>query len=181
MKQAIGAELKAKPDVNSITVDEFKIMVTGGKQNIVLIENNVIDLKEWEQYHPGGKFVLQKNLGRDITKYWYGGYQMVEHWRNKKHKHSYMATQIANSLIVAQLEGQLHMSPVLSSITETIEINPQVNCFKLTACDGQKTVDNWKHWYSDTTTFGRYFVVCRNNDTKVRRQYSVCNSVRPKY
>ena len=50
---------------------------TKEKNNLLILENYVLNLKEWEIYHPGGKFVLLKNVGRDITKFWYGGYQMV--------------------------------------------------------------------------------------------------------
>lgn len=42
-----------------------------------MLENFIVNLSEWEVFHPGGKFVLQKNKGRDITKFWYGGYQMI--------------------------------------------------------------------------------------------------------
>lgn len=92
MNKAIGTELKAKADVAVMSVDEFKIMITDKKSTVMLIENNVIELKDWDQFHPGGKFVLHKNFGRDVTKYWYGGYQMIDHYRDRRHSHSFMAT-----------------------------------------------------------------------------------------
>lgn len=57
-KNRPDAKLEAKPDVQEMTIDEFKSTHAAMKKNIVLLENNVIELKEWEVYHPGGKFVL---------------------------------------------------------------------------------------------------------------------------
>lgn len=71
--------------------------------------------------------------------------------------------------------------PVLTKVTEVEKINSVVNCFRLTLVEGMETVENWKHWYSDPSMMGRYFVVCRKSDTKIRRQYSVCNAVRHKF
>jgi hypothetical protein len=32
----------------------------------------------YERLHPGGKFVLIKNFGRDISKFYYGGYALMQ-------------------------------------------------------------------------------------------------------
>jgi cytochrome b involved in lipid metabolism len=37
----------------------------------------VLDFGDFAMYHPGGKFVLEKNVGRDITKFYYGSYSMI--------------------------------------------------------------------------------------------------------
>lgn len=34
----------------------------------------VLDFGDFHMFHPGGKFVLEKNVGRDITKFYYGSY-----------------------------------------------------------------------------------------------------------
>jgi cytochrome b involved in lipid metabolism len=36
----------------------------------------VLDIYEFEKFHPGGKFVLQHNVGRDITKFFIGAYNL---------------------------------------------------------------------------------------------------------
>jgi cytochrome b involved in lipid metabolism len=36
----------------------------------------VLDVTKFLNEHPGGKFVLEHNIGRDISKYFYGGYSM---------------------------------------------------------------------------------------------------------
>ncbi len=47
------------------------------KRELVLIDNLVLDVHEFDGMHPGGKFVIQNNIGRDISKFFYGGYVMV--------------------------------------------------------------------------------------------------------
>ena len=41
------------------------------------MENFVIDVKGYEKLHPGGRFLLDSNIGDDISKFFYGGYYMV--------------------------------------------------------------------------------------------------------
>ena len=36
----------------------------------------VLDLQNYANFHPGGKFALEKNIGRDISKFFYGSYAM---------------------------------------------------------------------------------------------------------
>lgn len=37
----------------------------------------VLDFNEYDHMHPGGKFVFNKNLARDISKFFYGSYKLV--------------------------------------------------------------------------------------------------------
>jgi len=48
---------------------------------LVILDNIVLDVHEFQDFHPGGKFLLKKNAGRDISKFFYGGYKMV-HGKN---------------------------------------------------------------------------------------------------
>jgi hypothetical protein len=58
--------------------------------------------------HPGGAFVLSHNVGRDISKFFYGGYALDGNSSNPKdansrHTHSNVARKIVNDHIVAVL------------------------------------------------------------------------------
>lgn len=62
----------------------------------------VLDVGEFINYHPGGRFVLQANRGRDISKFFYGGYSLEDNDQPiKGHNHSNYAKLICNSLTVA--------------------------------------------------------------------------------
>ena len=72
---------------------------------LVLFDNLVLDLNGYERIHPGGKFVLNRNVGRDISKFFYGGYAMVNYPGVKPFSHPLAALEIAESLIAGVMEG----------------------------------------------------------------------------
>jgi cytochrome b involved in lipid metabolism len=36
----------------------------------------VLDIETYMAEHPGGKFSIEHNIGRDISKFFYGGYSL---------------------------------------------------------------------------------------------------------
>jgi hypothetical protein len=53
--------------------------------------------------HPGGRFFLEKNYGRDISKFYFGGYSMVQGAR--PYTHSAWSLSIIKSMVVGVIEG----------------------------------------------------------------------------
>ena len=43
---------------------------------LVLLDDLVLDLSNFIGQHPGGEEVIRRNIGRDVSKYYYGGYSM---------------------------------------------------------------------------------------------------------
>ena len=41
---------------------------------LVLLDNLVLNVGEFMNQHPGGRFLIRHNIGHDISKYFYGGY-----------------------------------------------------------------------------------------------------------
>jgi cytochrome b involved in lipid metabolism len=56
---------------------DFFQQIKFGAQYVIL-DDLVIDVKDFQFQHPGGKFVIQQNIGRDISKFFYGGYSMED-------------------------------------------------------------------------------------------------------
>ena len=50
----------------NMTFAEFNQKVSEGAQ-LVLLDGNVLDVKDFLQFHPGGQFVITKRIGYDIT------------------------------------------------------------------------------------------------------------------
>ena len=44
---------------------------------LLIFDNLVLNLNGYERLHPGGKFVLKQNFGRDISKFFNGGYSLI--------------------------------------------------------------------------------------------------------
>ena len=69
-----------KKNLTPFSPQQFEAMCSGvgnEKRNLVVMDNLILDLGEYGLLHPGGKFVIEANIGRDISKFFYGGYSMV--------------------------------------------------------------------------------------------------------
>ena len=60
----------------------------------------ILDVSKYQFKHPGGKFVINKNIGRDISKFFYGGYTLENLKGLKPYNHSNIARMVVNTLII---------------------------------------------------------------------------------
>lgn len=69
-------------------------------------------------YHPGGKFLIEHNIGRDISKFFYGGYALDNNDVKggfKVYTHSNMARLVIETLMIGRL------TPTPNQITKCVE------------------------------------------------------------
>jgi hypothetical protein len=113
-------ELAVRPNLKQISVDTFKSKVFEQKKSWWILDNCVLDndnlppIGHYDHFHPGGRFTLTKNFGRDISKYFYGGYVLVNSAEGEKvHNHSHTSMQVCNNMVIANLLGQGEVRPYL--------------------------------------------------------------------
>lgn len=58
------------------TPEQIDSQVQAGKE-LVIFDNLVLNLNGYVRLHPGGKFNLTHNFGRDVSKFFFGGYNLV--------------------------------------------------------------------------------------------------------
>jgi cytochrome b involved in lipid metabolism len=51
----------------------------------MILDNLVLDVEGYLIHHPGGQFVMTRNYGRDISKYFFGGYAMIKGQKQQVH------------------------------------------------------------------------------------------------
>lgn len=86
------------------TMEEFDKYIEQGMQ-LVILDDLVLNVKNYAPYHPGGKFLIEVNSGRDISKFFYGGYQFENFTGVSLYQaHSNQARKIVNSLVFAKLQ-----------------------------------------------------------------------------
>ena len=68
-----------------------------------MFDNVILDAKGYWEVHPGGRFFLEKNYGRDISKFYFGGYSMVQ--GKKPYTHSAWSLSIIKSMVVGVIDG----------------------------------------------------------------------------
>jgi hypothetical protein len=102
-----------------------------------VLDNLVLDVTKFLDEHPGGKFSLEHNIGKDVSKYFHGGYSLENLKKVKEHRHSNDARMTVSKLIVGTLESQpivklMNVKNVnryanLSGNTKTIEFSEYQN------------------------------------------------------
>jgi cytochrome b involved in lipid metabolism len=74
----------------------------------------VVDVTEFAASHPGGHFLLDKCIGTDISKFFYGGYSLES--ANKggvSHAHSNYAKTIVSGLVLGKYTKNITTSESL--------------------------------------------------------------------
>jgi len=72
---------------------------------LVILDDLVLDVGDYMDNHPGGRFLLSHNIGRDVSKFFYGGYALDGNISNKAkvHRHTNVARSQVDTLAVARL------------------------------------------------------------------------------
>jgi hypothetical protein len=142
----------------------------------MIFDNLVIDMGHYDHAHPGGKFFLLKNIGRDISKFFFGGYSMVQ--ARQPYTHSVNSIAIIKEMIVGVLAGQTEVADKPYTIVEKMSVNELTTTFTFGHAGGE-TVPNLKRWYSDLSMIGRHFLIYSKAIPNVKRQYTICSAMRP--
>lgn len=115
-----------KAPLPEMKLEEFESLVHAGRQ-LMVDDNYIIDAAPFLNHHPGGKFVVKYNVGRDIGKYMNGSYVMenkMAHlpFLHKPYAHTTYAYQIMKAQSIALLQtnpDSLHILPSFEKILET--------------------------------------------------------------
>lgn len=146
---------------------------------IVILDNVVLDVKDFIKLHPGGRFVLEHNIGRDISKFFYGGYTLEGNLSGKSpvgYNHSAVARRIANSLIMARYEKDSMHEGVICRHLRRVDINATTANFTFSA---DSVVPNFKIYYPGMNTIAKHFLVRSHANKGVFRHYTVSNAMNP--
>ena len=105
----------------SMSKTEFDKAIADGRK-LVILDELVLDVGKFVDQHPGGRFVLNHNIGRDVSKFFYGGYSLEGNigGRNpaKGYAHSTFARKVVNDLAIAQYQKTNNLSSVVCRVIE---------------------------------------------------------------
>ena len=92
--------LEVYEDIPNISQNDFFDMVYNQGQQLVILDEFVVDVTDFINKHPGGQFALKHNIGRDVSKFFYGGYSLegnIDRSRPRRGViHSNLARKIVN-------------------------------------------------------------------------------------
>jgi hypothetical protein len=100
-------EFEITPNHPTITEKEFDARIENGEK-LWILDELVLDVSQYVHQHPGGAFLLNHTVGRDISKFFYGGYALDGNnsdpkQRNTRNTHSNQARKVLNRHIVGVL------------------------------------------------------------------------------
>ena len=93
----------------AMNAQDFEQALTNGRK-LVILDTLVLDVTKFIDQHPGGRFVLSHNIGRDISKFFYGGYSLEDNMGQKPaspYTHSTFARMIVNDLAIARYQPKI--------------------------------------------------------------------------
>ena len=103
---------------------EFDERIRNGEK-LVILDDMVLDVRRFRSEHPGGQFLIDFHVGRDVSKFFYGGYVLENQSGMTPYTHSNVARAIVNSMIVGKLneasetfEGQITHNYNINSTTK---------------------------------------------------------------
>ena len=97
--------LTYEPSLAKYTPEKLEFEVEIGTP-LVVFDQFILNVGWFEKIHPGGRFTLSKNYGRDISKFYYGGYVLVNGKGIMAYMHSAPALEVVKSMVVGTMENQ---------------------------------------------------------------------------
>jgi len=156
-----------------ISTEEFDKRVHGGEQ-LVILDDLILDVSHFMTEHPGGRFLIENSIGRDVSKYFYGGYVMENGVGLTPHRHSNVARSIVNKIVVGRLNDRAQTFSVRASASQVVNHFSKVFIMRVEGPD-----PNWRAPSStDVTQFGRHYLLRSFSRSKVKRHYSVASCMR---
>ena len=108
---------------NTMSSKEFSEGIAGGRQ-LVILDELVLDCTRFVDQHPGGRFCITHNVGRDISKFFYGGYSLEDNLNGglpaRGYNHSTYARAIVNELAVARYQYEIEVSTTICHVREDL-------------------------------------------------------------
>jgi len=187
----------------TISEEEFAQRVKEGEK-LVILDNMVLDIGSYAYAHPGGAFLLEHNIGRDISKFVYGAYALDGNGNDpsgetERHAHSNIARKIANRHAVAALKqdavrwntGSGNRAATFFKIdsSKSRKINDTIQTFCFSTLDA-KVIPGLKHYSTSLRDLGRHYHIVhlgqdgrpfKHKNTIVRRQYTTTNCLEPRH
>jgi len=78
-----------------MTYEQFGAQVREGVA-LVILDGYVLEVGKFLDEHPGGRFSLEHNIGRDVSKFFHGGYALENSGGMSAHTHSSDARRAVN-------------------------------------------------------------------------------------
>lgn len=146
-RQILKTYIPFKSVLDTMTSKEFARLVLSDRK-LMIIDNLVIDVGEFINEHPGGRFVIQHNIGTDISKFFFGGYCLEGNLEGvaQGYNHSSFARMIVTDLSIAIYEPDIMTAS--KEVTLEVERSALLTPDLINVCFESGSIQpGWKHYY----------------------------------
>ncbi len=91
----------------------------------MLLDDLILDVDAFQYEHPGGLYLLANTIGRDISKYFYGGYSHEPGY--PEHSHSRQAREVVASIAIGKLKSGRDINDVCREFEGTVVSKEMIN------------------------------------------------------
>lgn len=121
----------------------------------------MVDVSEFMKYHPGGNYLLKHNIGKDVSKYFYGGYSLdgnVMGVNAVGHFHSNFARKLVNELTIAKYESLDASEEICNlSVKQRVTVVTQTVNFKVAG--KKQPIEHFRSFFPGLKDLGKNFLV----------------------
>ena len=88
----------------TMDIEEFNRRIKKGEK-LSILDDKALNVQDYMEHHPAGRFLIEHCVGRDMSKFYYGGYSLENYSGNKpkRYPHGYIPAKIVDDLVVAHL------------------------------------------------------------------------------
>ena len=140
----------------------------------MILNDYVLDVTRYQFNHPGGRFVIEQNIGRDISKFFDGGFLLENTDRKQRpHAHTNIARMTVNTLIVSHFIRKVAV--VHANVSKRASINSTTQSITFQT---DQVVPGVSNFYRDIQMIGRHYQIRSLRNLKLRRYYTISNCMR---
>jgi len=144
--------------LTTITEEEFYAITRKGKRHLLLLDDLVLDATDYAPYHPGGKFIIERTRGTDISKFFYGGYNLEPANNGQNYNHTNYGRIACNSLIIGKLNRGANICMVNIAGESLASQDQLIKTFKFAAVPGKGLSDQIQRHFAISGT-GKHYLM----------------------
>lgn len=149
----------------------------------MILNEMVLDVTDYAELHPGGKFMIKINVGRDISKFFYGGYCLdgnLTSMNPEGYNHSNYAKLVVNDLTVGLYHRETHPMHITCFVDKkkTHMWNDTTATVKFENID-KKRVTCFVNFHNGMESIGKHYKLRSHKNMDVHRHYTICNTMQP--
>jgi hypothetical protein len=161
-----GSMVPHGKNIGFFSIEDYELAIRNGEA-ICTLDDLILDVSEYMKVHPAGMFVIDACIGRDMGKFFYGGYKMDqnedhEDVQTTAYRHSMSARLAVKSLVIGKLTEDAPETEC--RVLKKVIIYKDIANFYIKADNPGK---HWSLFYYNIRSMGRLFLLHSLNQVTI--------------